>query len=75
LSILLSITEGSDKGSDKDFNRYPMNSLGSLNEVIAGLDIAVDNGYISKIVFDKLFKKATQSSNQKAGFSRKLKNS
>ena len=75
ISIILNIAEGSDKGSDKDFNRYLMNSLGSLNETVAGLDIALDRGYISKVVFDKLFEKATELSNQIAGFSRKLKNS
>lgn len=73
LSVILNIAEGSDKGSDKDFNRYLMNALGSLNEVVAGLDIAQNNNYINKKVFDELTSQADSLSKQIAMFSRKLK--
>jgi len=75
LSIVLNIAEGSDRGSDKDFNRFLVNSLGSLNEVVAGLDLALRNDYIKQALFDELTQKASQLSNQLAGFSKKLKNS
>jgi len=75
LSIILNIAEGSDRGSDKDFNRYLIISLGSLNEVMACLDIALNNNYIIQEDFRIYYKKATELSNQLAGFSRKLKNS
>lgn len=35
LSVILNIAEGSAKNSDKDFNRYLGNSLGSINETLA----------------------------------------
>jgi len=42
LSIVLNIAEGSAKGSDKDFNRYIKNSLGSATELSAAFEIAKD---------------------------------
>jgi four helix bundle protein len=35
LSVCLNIAEGSAKRSDKDFNRYLENALGSMNETVA----------------------------------------
>ena len=48
LSVCLNIAEGSAKYSDKDFKRYLENSLGSINECYACLDIAYDNKLINK---------------------------
>lgn len=73
LSIILNIAEGCDRGTDKDFNRYLMNALGSLNEVVAGLDIAFENKYIDKSIYDSLLNKAENLSRQIGGFSKKLK--
>lgn len=73
LSIILNIAEGCDKGTDKDFNRYLMNSLGSLNEVVAGLDISKENGYINIDTYNSLIKIAEELSKQIGGFSKKLK--
>lgn len=42
LSIVLNIAEGSGKNSDKDFNRYIKNALGSATEVVAALEIIND---------------------------------
>lgn len=75
MSILLNIAEGSDRGSDKEFNRFLMISLGSLNEVVACLDIALCNNYINQQTFNYFYKKAEELSNQLAGFSKILKNS
>ncbi len=47
-SILLNIAEGSDRGTDKDFALFLNRSHTSLNEVIACLDIALDNHYINE---------------------------
>lgn len=47
-SFLLNIAEGSDRGSDKDFAKFLNQSHTSLNEVVACLDIALDNNYILK---------------------------
>ncbi len=48
-SIILNIAEGSDRHSDKDFSHYLNTSLGSLNEVIACLDCALDDGYMEEV--------------------------
>ena len=73
LSIILNIAEGCDRGTDKDFNRYLMNALGSLNETVAGLDIAFGNKYIDKNMYDYLLNHAEKLSKQIGGFSKKLK--
>lgn len=46
-SILLNIAEGSDRGTDKDFAHFLNTAQTSLNEVVACLDIALDNLYIT----------------------------
>jgi len=73
LSIILNIAEGCDRGTDKDFNRYLMNALGSLNEVVAGIDISLEDRYIDKNHYEKLMGEAEKLSKQLGGFSRKLK--
>jgi four helix bundle protein len=73
LSIILNIAEGCDRGTDKDFNRYLMNALGSLNEVVAGIDIAFENRYINKVVYSNLIDIAEKLSKQIGAFSKKLK--
>lgn len=47
-SMLLNIAEGSERYSDLDFGRFLNNSLTSLNEVVACLDVAVDDKYITE---------------------------
>ncbi len=74
LSICLNIAEGSAKGSDKDFRRYIQNSLGSVNEVVACLDIACSMGLITLNEYEELVSKANNISKQLGGFSRKLLN-
>ena len=58
ISIVLNIAEGSEKKSDVDFVRFLRIATGSLNEVVAGLYIALDLAYISKETFDDLYQKA-----------------
>jgi len=73
LSIVLNIAEGSAKTSDKDFNRYIENSLGSANEAASALDVSLSEELISKREFDDLIDRAEQVINQLGGFSKKLK--
>ncbi|MFA6296206.1 MAG: four helix bundle protein [Patescibacteria group bacterium] len=75
LSIVLNIAEGSAKESDKDFKRYLGNSLGSINEVVACLDIAFESKYVSNEVYLKLVDQAQGIAKQLGGFYKKLKNS
>lgn len=57
-SILLNIAEGSERFSDKDFSRFLNNALTSVNEVVACLEAAFDDKYISKTEFDYYIKKS-----------------
>ncbi len=75
LSVILNIAEGSAKGSDKDFNRFLSISLGSLDETIAGSEVSLREGLITKDTFDLLENKALNISNQLSGFSKLLKRS
>ena len=73
LSVCLNIAEGSAKKSDKDFARYLQNSLGSINEVVAGLDISLSESLISKDLFEKYVIKTEIIAKQLGGFSKKLR--
>ncbi len=73
ISIVLNLAEGSDRGSDKEFNRFIMMSLGSLNEVVAGFDIACDNHLITRQELEGIINKAENLAKQFGGFSKTLK--
>src|SRR3990167_10129916 len=47
-SIILNIAEGSDHYSDLEFGKFLNTALTSLNEVIACLDCAFDDGYLNE---------------------------
>ncbi len=73
LSICLNIAEGSAKRSDKDFNRYIENALGSINEAVACLDIILNQALIEQAVFNRYLRQAELIAKQLGGFSKKLK--
>ena len=73
ISIALNIAEGSDRGSDKEFNRFINIAKGSVNEVVAALDIASDNGYLKENSFESLVREAESIVKQLSSFSKKLK--
>lgn len=73
LSVILNIAEGSSKQSDKDFNRYIAISLGSVDETIAGLEIAFDLRLISQKQLDYFSTTYELISKQLGGFSKFLK--
>lgn len=72
LSVCLNIAEGSAKRSDKDFNRFIEISLGSINEVVAGLDLACECALITKERLERSLNDATSITRQLGGFSRIL---
>ena len=73
LSIVLNIAEGSAKDSDKDFNRYLLIALGSVNETMAGFEVARDEQLLSQEDFLLVEKNAINITRQLGGFSKKLK--
>src|SRR3972149_2408619 len=73
LSACLNIAEGSAKYSDKDFKRYIENALGSINESVACLDVALDNALINRASFDELLALSESITKQLGGLSKKLR--
>ena len=56
LSILLNITEGSDRKSDKEFIRFLRIAYTSMEEVIAACYVSLDQKYISQERFNFIYK-------------------
>lgn len=71
-SVILNIAEGSGKTSDKELNRFLDISLGSLNELLAAMDVLKDNKFIKNKEFDDIYKMVVSISNQLGGFKKKL---
>ena len=72
LSICLNIAEGSNRASDKDKAHFLNQALTSLEEVIAGFDLALDDGYITKKEMELLLEKGEEIGKQLIGFSKSL---
>lgn len=72
-SILLTLAEGSAKKSDAELNRFLMMAVGSLSEIVAILDIAQAQEYISTETYQKFSEKTESIAKQLYDFSRKLK--
>lgn len=72
-SVLLNFAEGSGKKSDDEFNRYLLISIGSIHEIVAILDIALDLGYISSSKYETYIEKCEILVKKLYGFCRILK--
>lgn len=72
-SILLNIAEGSDRLTDRDFSRFLNTSLTSVNEVVACLDCALDDDYITKDEYDKYLVEAENLYKQLKAFASKVR--
>jgi len=73
LSVILNIAEGGGKESDKDFNRFLDISLGSLYEVLAGVDTLRITGLLSSEKYQEIYSLCEVISKQLGGFKKKLK--
>lgn len=72
-SVLLNIAEGSERYSDVDFSRFLNNSLTSVNEVVACLDLALDDCYICKEEYNKYLIKTDNLARQLKAFISKVR--
>ena len=72
-SILLNLAEGSMKKSDAEFNRFLMISIGSVSEIVAILDLLLDQKYITPSKHADFLLKCENIAKRLYGFSRKLK--
>jgi len=73
LSVPLNIAEGSAKRSDKDFNRFILMSLGSVDETVACAEVAIGAKLISEKEFSVLEALSLEISNQLGGLSKRLR--
>lgn len=73
VSIPSNIAEGSSKSTDKHFNKYLEDSLGSAFEWETQLIIAFNEGYLSEEKFKKLEEKIKQIQKMISGFQSGLK--
>jgi len=73
LSIILNIAEGSSKKSDIEFARFLEISIGSLNEVVACLDILKELKKVSETEYSELIKMSEELAKQLGGFIKKLR--
>ena len=74
-SIILNIAEGTERGTDKDFAHFLNNSHTSINEVVACLDIAFDNEYLTQAECESFIDQAAKLADQLTAFRKKLLNS
>ena len=58
MSVALNITEGSDRKSDKEFIRFLRTAITSAEEVVTGLYISLDQGYLTQDQLDGLYQDA-----------------
>jgi four helix bundle protein len=72
LSIVLNIAEGSAMKSDKEFARYLEKSLGSVNEVVACLEVMQEIKVISKNLFIIMLDQSESIAKQLGGFKKSL---
>jgi four helix bundle protein len=71
-SIVLNIAEGSAKFSDPDFRRFLLNALGSCNEVVAILDLSLDQKYINQEEYQLLINKLSLLTNKLGALIKKI---
>lgn len=71
-SIVLNIAEGTDRGTDLDFARFLNTALTSLNEVVACLDLALEDNYISWNIHQEFLGKAEELAGQLTAFRKSL---
>jgi len=73
ISVALNISEGSANESDKEFNRFLSISLGSVYEVMCGIEIAVRLNYYTQRESENLFNRADELAAMITNFKKKLK--
>ena len=74
VSVMLNISEGFGRRSNKEFARFINQAKASANEVRCGLYIAIDLNYLTQNEFDILFREVTSIANQLFKFEKYLLN-
>lgn len=74
-SIALNIAEGSNRNSDKDKAHFLNQALTSLEEVIAGFDLSVEDKFISDQEMKEVIQCGEELGKQLLGFTKSLTHS
>jgi four helix bundle protein len=72
-SVALNIAEGSGCGTNAQFNRYLGIANGSVCEVVSGLFLALDRGYIDKATHACLYEEGDKLIRQITNFRKTLR--
>jgi four helix bundle protein len=75
ISVMSNISEGFDRGSNKEFIQFLVIARGSVSEVKSLSYAALDIGYIDEDTFKKISERCAVLKNLLNGFIRYLKNS
>jgi four helix bundle protein len=75
ISILSNIAEGFERGGDNEFLQFLAIAKGSCGEVRAQLYIAVDQGYLSQDLFERLLNNADEIGRMISGLMKYLSKS
>ena len=75
VSIMLNIAEGFARKTDKEFARFLTQAHGSAAEVQAALYVALDQTYLNKNEFEKLYEKTEIVSRMIMAFTKYLRGS
>jgi len=73
VSVMANIAEGFSRKSNKEFIQYLFISKSSSAEVQSHLYVALDQKYISKETFEKIYKQAEKVSKMDSGFIKYLR--
>ena len=75
ISVMNNIAEGFERDSDKEFSHFLSIAKGSCGEVRSLLYASLDQSYIDKIEFQKLYASADETMKMIAGLMRYMRNS
>ena len=75
ISILSNIAEGFERGGDREFLQFLAMAKGSCGEVRAQLYVAIDQGYLSQSLFERLSNEASEISRLISGLMKYLSKS
>ena len=67
-SVILNLAEGSNKNSNKDKRVYINRAQGSMDEIVACLDCALDEKYLSAKLHNELLLRASEMAKQLKAF-------
>ena len=72
VSIAANISEGSGRGTAKDFQHFISISFGSINEVVTLLHVALRQGYINRVDFEAIYDELEIIGKMLSGLSKSL---